>query len=482
MSETTPLLQDAGRNPDSTGPTRLTHRRSAVIVLIAIIVFIIDLGASMLSASQVAVYEEIICQRYLSGISPVASPETCKAGPIQSELAAVNGWKNTLDMIPSIVLGTSYGFMADKKGRWPVLVLSMGGMLLAQTSHLAICWLQPAVPLRAVWLPSFFQLIGGGGATATTVLSVVVADLYSEEERPAILSRIFGIIFAAQLLGMAITGLVISINPWIPFAMSVIMLMIGCVFTCFLPETHPRTTAAKIIRPCSPSESAIGSEDQGRADSANSTLLDTMRQAMNTVYAIMANRSARGIIVCLLAEGMGTQSTSLILQYASTRFGWTYAEGTNLLVVKLGISTGILLVVFPWLSRVLATKLSSDQKWLQKALVQVSLAFLMMGYFVVFLTGHSVGLIGGIVTTALGAGAELAARNLLMAVVEPEILGLACSAIPLVQSIASLSSVPMLVASFRWGIRQGNGWVGAPFLIATVLCALANVALTMVRV
>lgn len=144
--------------------------------------------------------------------------------------------------------------------------------------------------------------------------------------RPAILSRIFGIIFAAQLLGMAITGLVISINPWIPFAMSVIMLMIGCVFTCFLPETHPRTTAAKIIRPCSPSESAIGSEDQGRADSANSTLLDTMHQAMNTVYAIMANRSARGIIVCLLAEGMGTQSTSLILQYASTRFGWTYAE------------------------------------------------------------------------------------------------------------------------------------------------------------
>lgn len=101
MSETTPLLQDAGRNPDSTGPTRLTHRRSAVIALIAIIVFIVDLGTSMLSASQVAVYEDIICQRYLSGISPVASPETCKAGPIQSELAAVNGWKNTLDMIPS---------------------------------------------------------------------------------------------------------------------------------------------------------------------------------------------------------------------------------------------------------------------------------------------------------------------------------------------------------------------------------------------
>ncbi|KAL3429942.1 major facilitator superfamily domain-containing protein [Aspergillus tetrazonus] len=482
MTETTPLLQNARQSPDSTGPTRLIHRRSAVIVLIAVIVFVIDLGASMQSASQVAVYEKIICQRYLSGLSLVASPEACKADPIQSELAAINGWKNTLDMIPGIVLGAPYGFMADQRGRWPVLILSMGGMLLAQTSHLAICWLQPAVPLRAVWLPPFFQLIGGGGATATTVLSVVVADLYSEEERPTILSRIFGIIFAAQLLGMAITGLVISLDPWIPFATSVVMMMIGCVLTCFLPETHPRITAAKIIHPCSPSELATGSENQARADSANSTLLGMMRQAVNTIYTIMANGSARGIIACLLAEGMGTQSTSLLLQYASTRFGWTYAEGTNLLAVKLGISTSILLIIFPWLSRALATKLSSDQKWLLKALAQASLAFLMIGYLVVFLSGRSIGLIGGIVTTALGAGSELAARNLLMAVVEPEILGLACSAIPLVQSIASLASLPMLVASFRWGIHQGNGWVGAPFLIATVLCALASVALTTVRV
>jgi hypothetical protein len=100
MTETTPLLRDAGQRTDSTGPTRLIHRRSAVVVLIAIIVFIIDLGASMQSASQVAVYEEIICRRYLNGLSVVASPEACKADPIQSELAAVNGWKNTLDMIP----------------------------------------------------------------------------------------------------------------------------------------------------------------------------------------------------------------------------------------------------------------------------------------------------------------------------------------------------------------------------------------------
>ncbi|KAL4758063.1 uncharacterized protein BDW70DRAFT_162942 [Aspergillus foveolatus] len=209
MTETTPLLRDAGQSPDSSGPTRLIHRRSAVIVLIAIILFIIDLGASI-------------------------------------ELAAVNGWKDTLDMIPGIVLGTSYGFMADQTGRWPVLILSMGD--------------------------------------------------------------------------------------------------------CSCPDQP------------------------------------------------------------------------------------------------------------------------------------VSLVFLMISYLEVFLTGCSIGSIGGNVTTALGAGSELAARNLLMAVVEPEILGLACSAIPLVQSIASLASMPMLVATFRWGIHQGNGWMGAPFLIASVQCALANVALMTVQV
>ena len=44
-------------------------------------------------------------------------------------------------------------------------------------------WLSPKLPLRAVWFSAFFQLIGGGAQTATSMMFVMVADASSAGKR-----------------------------------------------------------------------------------------------------------------------------------------------------------------------------------------------------------------------------------------------------------------------------------------------------------
>lgn len=44
-------------------------------------------------------------------------------------------------------------------------------------------WWSDIIPLRMVWFSGFWKLIGGGELAITSVILVIVADVFSEEER-----------------------------------------------------------------------------------------------------------------------------------------------------------------------------------------------------------------------------------------------------------------------------------------------------------
>lgn len=49
----------------------------------------------------------------------------CTVGHVQSEVAIINGWRDPLDVLPSILVAISWGAVADRVGRKLVLLLAI---------------------------------------------------------------------------------------------------------------------------------------------------------------------------------------------------------------------------------------------------------------------------------------------------------------------------------------------------------------------
>lgn len=100
IDETVPLLSSSkGVDP----PVNKALRRRVFIALLAMIC-ILDLGAVLGASPATQIYEEIICWNHYNDISKNPSkmldkvPRDCKIEPVQSELAFLTGWMDTVQM------------------------------------------------------------------------------------------------------------------------------------------------------------------------------------------------------------------------------------------------------------------------------------------------------------------------------------------------------------------------------------------------
>lgn len=126
--ETTPLLHP-GKHKDSA---------NWILFLVCIVIITIDFGDALSVAPQTQILEDIVCRALHR--DTVISASTCKGIDVQSELALINGWKETFDQIPGIILALPYGFMADRVGRKQVAMLSMLGLTMQEVAVRIICW------------------------------------------------------------------------------------------------------------------------------------------------------------------------------------------------------------------------------------------------------------------------------------------------------------------------------------------------------
>jgi MFS family permease len=113
----------------------------------------------------------------------------------------------------------------------------------------------------------------------------------------------------------------------------------------------------------------------------------------------------------------------------------------------------------------------------------VSGLFLLTGALVQFFASAPGSVIFGLVVSACGCGYDVTARSLVALVIQPEALGTVYAAITVMSSIGMVIAGPMMAATFRWGMRLGDGnfWLGMPFLVAAALYALAVLAVGVTR-
>ncbi|KAI4273876.1 MAG: hypothetical protein LQ337_004327 [Flavoplaca oasis] len=101
------------------------------VILITLVVFIIDVAFSLINAPQTEVFEHIICNAYYKRNPAVltSNRSSCVVDAVQSELAILTQFKDTLDMLPckfswlmarSVRSRSIYGCVARKIGQTDV--------------------------------------------------------------------------------------------------------------------------------------------------------------------------------------------------------------------------------------------------------------------------------------------------------------------------------------------------------------------------
>ncbi|RJE18438.1 MFS transporter [Aspergillus sclerotialis] len=410
----------------------------------------------------IKIFENIICRQYYSSSD---DESVCKAAPIQSELAFINGWKDTFAALPSIFVAVPFGVLADRIGRKPCVLIGFLGVVLGETWTRIVCWWPHIFPLRLVWISGLFRIIGGGDLVVTSLVCVMVADVFSEEDRATALFRLSSVVLLADIVATPLSAVFMTVqSPWIPYLLGLIMLAIGCMFGFLLPETLDKFE----------DPAATTAEEDPIKKTAVQEVYSRIRDFLHSTRFIWQNWNVTLGLLMFLTTTLSRQSTNLLLQYSSTKFHWTIAHASFLLSIRGSVTIFNFLVIMPALSAVLVKRLHMSSMWKDRRMCQAIGLIGMLGFALIFVAPTPATYISGLVLASLGAAFDVNARSLVTYLVAPHQVGTLYSASAMVQSLGALLAGPLFARLFQLGLNFGWAWLGLPFVLAGLLYALAT--------
>ncbi|KAJ5188076.1 Major facilitator superfamily domain general substrate transporter [Penicillium cf. griseofulvum] len=481
MTETQPLLGSHAK------PAQ--HPKKLLICIVCTIFLLsADFGFFMSAAPQIAVYEDIICRNYqanLHGVGndtltpPVSNP--CKSEAVQGELALVIGYQSTLDVIPGLVLALPYGVLSDHWGRKPFLYLSILGIILGEIWVRIVCLWSSVIPLRMVWMSAVFKIIGGGDQVLMAIAMVIVAEVFSEDERATALFRLQSCIQIAEILATPLSAYLMSFGPMFPYLLSIFIIIVGSIPALFLPETLKHAKEKQVNQESSEQNDESA---QSQPSSKRTVLQEITRQVREFVQStrfIWTDSNICLMVFVMFVTVMSRQCTNLLLQYVSKKFDWSISRASLLISLRGIFALVTYLAIMPILAFLAAKYLNLHGKHSDHFLSKGSGVLSIIGFTVIFIAPTPAILIGGQVISSIGSSFMITTRSLATSLVQPDHAGTLYSAIAIAQGLGTVVSGPLFANLFRLGMRLGPAWMGLPFLQASVFFVFAVTALWHIR-
>lgn len=320
-NETTRLL-DPSTSPgdEGLGPWR-------IVLIAAGVSLILNASANIAFVPTTTILQDIICDKYYARahIENPMAVRGCTVGPVQSEVAFINGWKESFDTLPSILVAVPWGAVADRIGRKFVLLLAILGCFLNDAWLRLVFWFPHVFPLRTVWLGGLWQLVGGGAVTMSSVTWVLVADACPSDQRTVAFSVVTAASILSQLAFVPIGGVLADhIDPWLPMWISSgAMILAWCIAFAVVPETLPedkRNGAGELA-------ALLGQGDNGAKRSLLAHIEGYLASAVAVCRWAAGNPRIVLVLFCFFLFHFGEQSGgTLFLQYAQKRLGWTLGK------------------------------------------------------------------------------------------------------------------------------------------------------------
>lgn len=186
------------------------------------------------------------------------------------------------------------------------------------------------IPLRAVWLSGMFQVLGAGGATLSSMVFAQLADVCPAEQRTAAFSILAGAALLNQLVFVPVGAALMSFDPWVPMWLTSVLGVLGFIVGwLFVPETRSRKNLDEGGEEEEEEEEEW--EEEGGTLGGKNGMWAQIRGLGGTgrevIAALAQNKSATLVLFASLCFSLAIMSdSSLLLQYASKRLGWTIGE------------------------------------------------------------------------------------------------------------------------------------------------------------
>ncbi|KAM0796574.1 major facilitator superfamily domain-containing protein [Usnea florida] len=390
----------------------------------------------MVEVPTIKLFEQAICNRYYSdqNIYPRLTTSnidegSCKISAIQIELATLTGLKFTFDALPALSTALYYGSIADRLGRRLVLALCCVGTSCSLLWILFICYANTNLPVKLVWLSSLFLCVGGSQRVAKGMTFTIIADAVDKSHRTRCMYLLAGIPHLTTLMAPPLSGVLMLIRIWLPFAVSIGALTLGLLISIFMPESLRHD-------PSAPKSPLLGAADTLTGTDSNEGTVTPAEQLPRGIHDRLPNPSPenkewwRDIIVLLQMPGLpfcyllfflkplAMISKAFVYQYASYNFHWGLSQTTWLRFSQAGGSSLATLVVLPLLSSLLNRR-GLRAQMLDLNVIRLSLLVAVTGFVMLQLSYYSWMLLLALFICGMSEGEEPALQGLATSLIDP---------------------------------------------------------------
>ncbi|EFY84113.1 MFS transporter, putative [Metarhizium acridum CQMa 102] len=333
-------------------------RRSMLLCSLPIILIVFIESSSILQSVPFnQVLEENICRRMYADSTRPNISQCGDDNAVQAELATLQGWQTTFDLIPT-----------DKYGKKPVLILCVAGMSMASLFYTAVCFWPQQFPVRLTWVSPAFMLIGGGNAVLSSVVFSALSDLVPGPYRATTFFTLGAAVLVTELVVSPVASVLMQANLWLPIFLGIILFPVCILLVLCMEETKSPSVFSDQASPgLISADSSTGQNEEVERGHKHSNIwvrfchgLERLKEG--TVFFVAGNYRVAFLLSTLLTTTFGKTAQEMMLQFARRRFKWSWSEAGNLISHKAASTLVLLTILLPMANFFLV------KKWAMRAI------------------------------------------------------------------------------------------------------------------